>query len=787
MAPGLDRGRLSDAGVSKKDIRKASSACLTCRKKKVRCSGTSPCQYCVKRGLDCIIRGQCPKRVFLANRVEELESRLSQYERVEKILSTPSTFQNAPPQKDSPPALTISASASLPELSQLSPQTDPGRGNTPPKSPVLPHPSPSFSAPSVRNGLPHTSPATTIPVDASMSSSRIFSSRVQDLLSPSGQDGADKASKSPASEHHKDTVFNESGMQISSKNFPRLPSHQEAQRLLEVAMFFMGHTTHHIDARDFSDRLWFFYANKDDKSQLKTPWCYEMMIVLAIGCQFDANPDNEENGGFSGVELFEYVHKNIPTLSELYGYGQLGVEIYALLSIYLQNFHRREEAYLYISTALRIAITHKYHQVAGTKHLMKSDRVHLNRLWWTVYMQERRLAAATGNPSGISDESIDQELPTNSPGFAPAGPICINIKIARVTGRILSVLYGTEPHTEDTFVPNVQEIVRSLYEISQEIPSDSAKDFQGMGRDLCLRTTGSLHLMLYQATLLTLRPIMLHVAKLVLSGDGPSGPSLDTSPLGRLSRTCSEAARRLLKVVCSLRDRHILAIHGFFDFDAVCSSSFIMILVAIIDSVVDEGQRFGPSPGLQDALETMQYLADNGSKHALQRMKDLKTICKNLSTKIQSLKAMNTSPISVDALAQNITGGTGTGSGSGSSDIPNDRNFASTPASSKNLDLRDQVGGLDQSVNSSQQNSRPDDTPNQEMGLEPDLWDNFAHIWIPPSDSRGENLYQDVSMADVSPDEYYKAYFSMYNNADWSLTGEEMGGFAELGRHIQDV
>lgn len=559
-------------------------------------------------------------------------------------------------------------------------------------------------------------------------------------------------------------------MSISSKNFPRLPTHQEAQRLLEVAMFYIGHTQHHIDARDFSDRLWAFYANRDESTHFKTPWCYEMMILLAIGSQFDAKPEGTSD--FSGLELFEYVHKHIPTLSELYGYGTLGVEIYALLSIYMQNFHRREEAYLYISTALRLSITHKYHQTSGTKHLMKSERVHLNRLWWTVYMQERRLAAATGNPSGIRDESIDIELPTNSPGFAPAGPLCINIKIARVTGRILSVLYDPEPHTEDIFVPKVQEIVRSLYEISQEIPSDTAKDFQGMGRDLCLRTTGSLHLMLYQATLLTLRPIMLHVAKSVLSGEGPSGSSLNTSPLGRLSRTCSEAARRLLKVVCSLRDRDILAIHGFFDFDAVCSSSFIMILVAILDSVCDEGQRFGPSPGLQDALETMQYLADHGSKHALQRIHDLKNICKTMANKIQSLQGMNNDHASGDSMAaQNLANGI---------TVPNERNMVSTPGLNKNVDST--LGSLDSSVAGQQQ-----DTPNPDMQLEPDLWDNFATIWIPPTDNRGENLYQDVSMADVSPDEYYKAYFSMYNNADWSLTGEEMGGFAELGRHIQDV
>lgn len=536
-------------------------------------------------------------------------------------------------------------------------------------------------------------------------------------------------------------------------------------------MFYIGHTQHHIDARDFSDRLWVFYANRDDPNQLASPWCLEMMLVIAIGTLFDANP--EGNGEFSGIELFDYVHKNLPTLSEMHSYGKIGVEIFGLFAIYLQNFHKREEAYLYISTALRLAISHKYHQVSGTKHLMKSEKVHLTRLFWTIYMQERRLAAATGNPSGIRDQSIDVELPTNSPGFAPAGPICINIKIARVTGRILSVLYGPDLHTEDTFVPNVQEIVKSLYEISQEIPSDTAKDFQGMGPDLCLRTTGSLHLMLYQATLLTLRPIMLHMAKLVLRGEGPSSPGQNTSQLERLSRTCSEAARRLLKVVCSLRNRNILAIHGFFDFDAVCSSSFIMILVAILDSVCDDGQKFSPSPGLPDALETMQYLADNGSKHAAQRIKDLRGICRLMSHKIQSLQAMNNSP------------NTGDGSNGNFNTYNVLNGTAATPGNHRNLETGDQLGGLENSAQGPQ--LRLDETSGQDMQLEPDLWDNFAHIWIPPTDNRGENIYQDVSMVDISPDEYYKCYFSMYNNADWSLTGEEMGGFAELGRHIQDV
>ncbi|CAH0028119.1 unnamed protein product [Clonostachys rhizophaga] len=138
----------------------------------------------------------------------------------------------------------------------------------------------------------------------------------------------------------------------------------------------------------------------------------------------------------------------------------------------MQNSNRREEAYIYISTALRLAISHGFHRESRLEKFAHSERVRLNRLWWTVYMQERRLAAATGNPSGINDEAIELPLPTDAPGFSPAGPLCTNIKIGRVVGRIISDLYGKEAETEQSFVSNVQDIVQTLYDISQNIPSE---------------------------------------------------------------------------------------------------------------------------------------------------------------------------------------------------------------------------------------------------------------------------------------------------------------------------
>lgn len=111
-------------------------------------------------------------------------------------------------------------------------------------------------------------------------------------------------------------------------------------------------------------------------------------------------------------------------------------------------------------------------------------------------------------------------------------------------------------------MPSVQEIVQSLYWIAKEIPGDfSSKlfDIPSMEGDVSLRTSAYLHMMLYQAILLTIRPVMLHVSKLIFDDDNGGGLSLGTSPLGRLSRTCSEAARRLLEVLLALRKGNMLS------------------------------------------------------------------------------------------------------------------------------------------------------------------------------------------------------------------------------------
>ena len=90
-----------------------------------------------------------------------------------------------------------------------------------------------------------------------------------------------------------------------------------------------------------------------------------------------------------------------------------------------------------------------------------------------------------------------------------------------------SVLYGPPHRLEDDFVLNVQQIIRNLFEISTEIPSEQFFSNNGNNSDLALRTTASLHLMIYQVKQSNeTRPISGESAKL-MAGISHTGHSLD--------------------------------------------------------------------------------------------------------------------------------------------------------------------------------------------------------------------------------------------------------------------
>ncbi|WKT42325.1 hypothetical protein QSH57_007161 [Fusarium oxysporum f. sp. vasinfectum] len=684
--------------------------------------------------------------------VEDLENRLAQYEGRNQDIG-----EWAPDAVDVPSPISTGHDAQQPQ-------------DTPP---VAPSPIPRST----------TRPATSIPLtgrsietDSSLSSSATFGFRVQNLLS-----NARHIRDIPRPAAHVSNNHNSSPRQANNTyhgSLPLLPSESEAYRLLDVVTLYIGQSQSHFDAREVSDNIELYYT--DPEGQLPpTPWFLRMSIIFAVGKLMSGESSASNGDTDLGTSLFEFVHAQLPTPSEQHAQGRVAIETLTLLGVYLQAMNRKEEAYIYTSIALRLAVTHGYHRPLEGTRILRSEKAHIGRLWWTIYMQERRLAAATGHPCGIDDAFIVLEYPTDQPGFSSTHPIRTNARIARVTSRILIDLYSPNRQHQDSFVHDVKEIIRCLHDISSEIPENLATVAHGPNANVSVRTTASLQLMLYQATLLTIRPVMLHVAHLILAGLSSGLEQLGNSSLAQLCRACTEAARRIVRTIIKLRRMNLLAIFGFFDCDAIFSATFVLILTAVFDSACEDKDKINPSPGLGEAMESLQYLADNHNTTAVERLQEINDILHHLPEHLRTNEG-TASPLHdrsqpvYDHICQAADG-----------------NRGHDPAEPLNNtgetdDMTQPVvdPGLSRPAPDANHIEQDRLALNLDAEQHPSNFNDLSQLCIPSAVNTGTVPSDDLIPTDIPLDEYYGYFQSLLDNSDWYLTGQDVGDLAEFGRHV---
>lgn len=83
-----------------------------------------------------------------------------------------------------------------------------------------------------------------------------------------------------------------------------------------------------------------------DLETLQSPPFLQVWMIVAIGRLFVG--EFGENEDVPGQNLFDFIMKSFPTLGALYSLGTLGIELAALVAVYLQNSNCKEEAYIYV-------------------------------------------------------------------------------------------------------------------------------------------------------------------------------------------------------------------------------------------------------------------------------------------------------------------------------------------------------------------------------------------------------------------------------------------------------
>ncbi|KAJ5943488.1 hypothetical protein N7516_003656 [Penicillium verrucosum] len=573
---------------------RSTNACETCRRRKVKCSGDKPCRACVKHNWECTF-GHSGRRRFSEAQVKHLLEKVRTYEEQlgSQPVGGPASSLPSPVAPDETPGHQSAQRSSL----------TPGNREPPNQSQdELLYP----------DNDPAISPAT------DLTSGPAFESQVRSLLDKSHSIDRSfhgstsnfqyRADRLPQWTSVKELVDNVAGVSF--------PSLEESQHLLDQFLFYLGVSQHFFDPRSFSDDLMLLFQSPETRQQqINSPWFTEYLLVMAMAKLMDVKHPTSRT---PGADLFAEALKRLPPLHHMGGEGVVAVEILTLITTYLQWCDRKHDAYLYIGLALRLAIALGCNLREADQRCLPSQSAHRLRLWWTVYMLDRRLSSGLGLAAGADERQLRTELPRNAMGFQSPIALAINVRIARVTDDIMSTLYGNKSITQLELVRKIQQILQELHDTGRSFPKSLTLDFNRPLQSVT-RTGASLYLMLFQAIILCTRPILLQRARFrVQSQQQPQSPDPAPSMLLRLCDTCDEAATRSLAILESLRRQQTIPRYGFFDLDAAFSAAFVLVMVGFLDK-----SQTQPPLALDQASKVLQFLSQSGNLAAERRLQDI--------------------------------------------------------------------------------------------------------------------------------------------------------------------
>lgn len=208
-----------------------------------------------------------------------------------------------------------------------------------------------------------------------------------------------------------------------------------------------------------------------------------------------------------------------------------------------------------------------------------------------------------------------------------------------------------------------------------------------------------------------------------------------------------------------------------------------MILAVIFDSACSEEDKINPSPGLQDALDDLQYLADHNNMSAVERLRDINEVCSNLSAHIQVGNADTVPPAPSspprapsEANQQSQYEMQGSRGNEKISDIT--ERCPETPSANPKQQL-------------AQSNLQPimmdmSSCPNPNVTSPRNVWDSVFQMPICPPDEQNTVHGEEMPPMNLQVDQYFEHFQSLLNGTEWTLTGHDAGDFAELGRYIEN-
>lgn len=243
-----------------------------------------------------------------------------------------------------------------------------------------------------------------------------------------------------------------------------LPSEDYAEYLTH-SLWFAFHPMYHLfDKKTFLCRLRQFYTDCNNENiEITGLWYIQMLVVFAFGQSIlsrEAGPQ-----GPTGAPFFAKAVEALPDCHQLSQEPVLAIEILVLFSLFMQAMDMRLAAHQYvfnpffkiteidftiknalkltkyslqIGQATRIAITHGLDRRWDPQRNTRQEFEHRSKLWWTIYVIDRKLSSLIGVVPGLLDEDISLPKPDIGGTSTEDCAMAFHVEIMSQLGHILN-------------------------------------------------------------------------------------------------------------------------------------------------------------------------------------------------------------------------------------------------------------------------------------------------------------------------------------------------------------
>ncbi|PLB34900.1 putative C6 transcription factor [Aspergillus candidus] len=545
--------------------KRTSNACQRCRSRKVKCSGTQPCDKCRQRCQDCVFEED--RKIVVS---EELFRSLKR--KVEELENSPAPAYKRRSKISKHDGVDLSTEVHTPENP---------RESTPHRHESNPHDerfssNPLVSPSYLKNEQPRRKTWLFLGPTSTWSYSRRVLSVIQDRLYPNKIEPIPLAVDGDAYQIH--------WRQASSEELPDisgLPSLEHALYIVNTVQFHFGYLYRLFDEKEFLRNLHEFYDNAGAKVHETRLWYVQFLVILAFG-EALLVPMRKASSTATWTKLFSRAMSLLPDITGLWQNPILAIEVLTLIALYFHSVDMRDTAYCYIGHAMRMALVEGLHRAPPVEQLGQELVDRCNNIWWTVYVLDRKFAALIGSPYSVNDAEITTVLWDPRTCTQKEAALSLHVKISQVITRVLGTVYSPDGKLGGVFLRKLRSVLHEMTDLSRELDAVFARRFSS-SVDAISGVTTRLTISCHLCIIVTTRPLVLSLLWERLSCYEAGEPFRTLSaPVRTLLEACVDSATKSLRILLALQDHNILQSFLPFDLENLFSSFFILSVISAI-------------------------------------------------------------------------------------------------------------------------------------------------------------------------------------------------------------